>query len=124
MKKQELVQGIHLSWIVVADLKKAINFYENTIGLTLIEQSPEFGWAELAGPEGSRLGIAQQCEHAQLGHNATVTISVTNLDEVIKKYREEGVNLVGDVIEVPGHVRMQTFTDADGNQFQLCEKLD
>ena len=29
-------QGIHLVWIVVLDIQKAIEFYTKTIGLTLI----------------------------------------------------------------------------------------
>lgn len=124
MKKQSLVRGIYLSWIVVADIKKAIEFYEEKVGLTLVEQAPEFGWAEFAGPEGSRLGIAQANAHMPVGQNAVVTITVDDIEAVRDEYKKMGVTLIGDVMEVPGHVKLQTFADADNNQFQLCQKLD
>ena len=53
---------MNLVWIVVNDLKKAIEFYTETVGLKLMEQNDQFGWAELEGHNGgARLGIAQMC---------------------------------------------------------------
>ncbi len=120
------VRGNMLSWIVVKNLKESIEFYTKVVGLTLLNESLEYGWAELSGPEGCRLGIAQECSEmgTKAGSNAIVTISVDNLDDACSFYREKGAELVGDVIEVPGHVRMQTFVDADGNTMQIVQKLD
>jgi predicted enzyme related to lactoylglutathione lyase len=96
------------------------------VGLTLKEFHPEFNWAELSGPGGSILGIGQEDSEAQMkaGVNAVVTIAVSDLDAALKHYREKGATLVGEVIEIPGHVKMQTFTDADGNTMQIVQKLD
>lgn len=119
-------EGIYLSWIVVKDIKKAIEFYTHVVGLTLKEFHPEFNWAELSGPGGSTLGIGQEGSESPMkaGVNAVVTISVTDLDVALKHYREKGATLVGEVIEIPGHVKMQTFTDSDGNTMQIVQKLD
>lgn len=119
------VLGNMLSWIVVKDVKKAIRFYTEVVGLTLREESPEYGWAELSGPEGCRLGIAQECDQMQTkaGTNAVITITVKNLDSARAFFLQKGAHLVGEVMEVPGHVRMQTFLDADGNMMQIVEKL-
>lgn len=118
-------QGIYLSWIVVKDIKAAIKFYTHVIGLDLKEFHEEYGWAELSGPEGSILGIAQECpsQDAKAGSNAVMTIAVADINKAIERYRKEGVDLVGEVIEIPGHVKMQTFRDKDGNTLQLVQKL-
>lgn len=120
------VDTLGLAWIVVKDLKQAVKFYTDVIGLKLMEMHEEFGWAELQGHHGGAiLGIAQAKSEEQwaAGDNACVTFTVANLDEAKNNAVKKGAKCVGDVIEVPGHVRMQMVRDADGNQFQLVQKL-
>lgn len=120
------VTGIKLSWIVVKDLNSALKFYTQVVGLKVLQESPEFGWAELSGPDGSVLGIAQ--ENPQMsnkaGTNAIVTVSVKDIDLARESFLKQGANLVGDVEVVPGHIKMQTFIDQDGNFMQLVQTLD
>lgn len=120
------VLGNMLSWIVVKDIEQAIQFYTDVVGFTLMVRSSEHGWAELSGPQGCRLGIAQENDKmgTKAGVNAIVTITVKSLDVARAFFEQKGARLVGEVMEVPGHVRMQTFLDADGNMMQLVEKLD
>lgn len=120
------VQSIGLIWIVVNDLKTAVEFYTKIIGLKLMEVSEEHGWAELEGQKGgSRLGIAQMPKEddsgIKPGQNAIITFTVTNLDSSIANLTEKGAKLVGPVQEVPGHVKMQMISDVDGNHFQIVE---
>jgi predicted enzyme related to lactoylglutathione lyase len=119
------VQGIHLIWIVVKDLDKAIKYYTQTIGLKLIEHHPEFGWAELKGADGSFLGLAaaDKEKSIQAGSNAVIALTVDNLDQIKAEYQKKGVKLIGETMEIPGHVKLQSFADQDGNQFQLAQKL-
>lgn len=116
-------QGIFLSWIVVKDIKAALKFYTEVVGLNLREYHEQFGWAELSGADGTVLGIAQQSpsEAITAGSNAVVTITVKDVQQARKDFQKKNVTLVGDIIEIPGHVKMQTFRDQDGNTFQLCE---
>ncbi|MBS0619899.1 MAG: VOC family protein [Verrucomicrobia bacterium] len=118
-----------LVWIVVKDLKKAVDFYTEIVGMKLQEIQEQWGWAELEGPEGgSRLGIAQmspECgDKLKPGQNAVMTFTVESLAESVEEMSKKGAELVGAVEEVPGHVRMQTMLDTDGNLFQLVELLD
>lgn len=115
--------GISLSWIVVKDIDAAIKFYTETVGLKLNEYSPEFGWAELSGPEGAILGLAKESveQDAIAGTNAVVTVTVDSIDKAREEFLQRGVKLVGDVMEIPGHVKLQTFQDKDGNSLQLVE---
>lgn len=120
------VKEIGLSWIVVKNVKAAVEFYQKVVGLKLVEFNEEFGWAELEGYEGgARLGIAQENpqEKVKAGQNAVVTFTVSNLEKTKSEMLKKKVKLEGDVIEVPGHVKMQTIVDGDGNRFQICELL-
>jgi len=120
------VNGIKLVWIVVKDLQAAIKFYTEVVGLTLNSQSPEYGWAELSGPDGCAIGLAQ--ENSQMdnkaGTNAVTTITVDNIETARAHFLQHGATLLGEVEEVSGHVKMQTFKDTDENMLQLVEMLD
>jgi predicted enzyme related to lactoylglutathione lyase len=120
------VKGIHLSWIVVKDWKAAVKFYTETVGLTLLTENAEYGWAELSGADGSMLGIAQECSHSEVkaGSNTITAITVDNIEEARAFFQKKGVRLMGEIQEVPGHVKMQTFADADGNVMQIVQTLE
>jgi len=120
------VKEIGLSWIVVKDVKAAVKYYTEVVGLKLLELNEEYGWAELGGYDGgSRLGIAQASpqEKVEPGQNAVVTFTVGNLERAKTHLKEKRAHCEGDVVEVPGHVKMQTVIDRDGNRFQICELL-
>ncbi|MCH9620654.1 MAG: hypothetical protein S4CHLAM20_00550 [Chlamydiia bacterium] len=119
------VNGIMLGWIVVKDLEKAIEFYTNVVGLEMSQHTPEMGWAELKGKDGAILGLAQENDQLEFksGSNAILCINVEDIDAAVAHYKEQGATLLGDIIEVPGHVKMQTFMDKDGNQFQIVSKV-
>lgn len=120
------VEQIGLSWIVVRDIKQAVKYYTEVVGLKLMELNEQFGWAELEGHDGgSRLGIAQEQPHETVkpGQNAVVTFTVKNLEQSKKEMVKKGAKCEGEVLEVPGHVKMQTVIDSDGNRFQMCELL-
>lgn len=118
-------EGIFLSWIIVKDVPKAIQFYTETVGLKLKEYHKEFGWAELSGPDGTSLGIGQEGDENPMkaGSNAVVTVTVDDIDKAKTHFTKMGAQLVGDTMEVPGHVKLQTFMDTDGNTMQLVQKL-
>ena len=124
-----MAKSIGLAWIVVKDIKKAVKFYTDVLGLNLIEMNEEFGWAELEGREGKgmRLGIAKQSQECPSpinpGQNAVVTFTVDNIDKAIKDMHKQGTSFIGEVQVVPGHVKLQTGKDAEGNIFQLVEVL-
>ncbi len=120
------VKKIDMTWIVVKDVKAAVKFYTEVVGLKLMEFHEEYGWAELQGHEGgSRLGIAQESaeEQVKAGQNAVVTFTVGNLEQAKAEMVKKGAKCEGDIIEIPGHVKMQTVIDRDGNRFQVCESL-
>lgn len=118
--------SMELVWIVVSDFKAAVKFYTEVVGLRLMDMSEEWGWAELQGKEGARLGIAKQSDSCGIGvgENGVMTFSVPDLDQSKAAMHKKGVTCVGDVQEVPGHVRMQLMKDLDGNHFQIVQMLE
>jgi predicted enzyme related to lactoylglutathione lyase len=117
------IKGMNLVWIVVKDFEKAIEFYTKTIGLKLLEKHDDFGWAELSGPEGSRLGIAKENADMIAGKNAVPTITVEDIEQARDGIAERGAQLLGDIVTIPDVVSMQLFQDGDGNQMQLVQQL-
>src|SRR3569832_1053650 len=117
--------SMDLAWIVVDDFKAAVKFYTDVVGLKLMEIHEEMGWAELQGKDGARLGIGKKHEMNPIlpGQNAILTFTVTDLDQTKADMIQKGAQCIGDVHEVPGHVRMQLVKDLDGNQFQLIQVL-
>lgn len=122
-------KSIGLAWIVTKDFKKTVKFYTDVVGLKLVEMHEEMGWAELEGHdgEGMRLGIAQDSEECpspiKPGQNFVMTFTVENLEKAVKDFQKHGGALVGQSETVPGHVKMQTVKDNEGNHFQFVELL-
>lgn len=119
------IKSMGLAWITVSDFNEAVKFYTEVVGLKLMEKNEEWGWAELQGETGACLGIAKACEKSgsKAGQNAVVTFTVEDLDQSKSEMEKKGAVCVGDVCEVPGHVKMQMIRDSDGNQFQIVQIL-
>lgn len=116
-----------LAWITVKDLKQAIEFYTEVVGLKLLVLNEDFGWAELQGYEGgARLGIGQMRKDSELntGPNAVPTFTVNDLEKAKEELIKKGGECVGRIEEIPGHVKMQTIVDHDGNHLQLVQLFD
>jgi len=119
------IKKIELGWITVANLKKSKNFFTD-MGLKLVESQEEWGWMELQGTEGGTLlgvGEASEKNSNKPGHNAVLTFTVDDLVKSKKEMEAKGVKFVDEIMEVPGDVKMVTFVDPDGNNFQLVERL-
>lgn len=119
-------KGFELAWITVKNFDEAVKFYTEVLGLEQKDYAPEYKWAEFEGKEGgARLGICEACEESPIkpGENAVVSFTVDNLDEACKFLKKQNVEFVGEVQEIPGHVRMQLIKDSSGNYIHICQLL-
>ena len=118
-------RGIGLIWITVSDIKKAIDYYSQVLGFQLAEFHEAFGWAELEAASGARLGLAQANpdQGMKAGTNAIITITVDDIVSSRAELEGKGVSLMGEIMEIPGEVKLQLCADKDGNQYQLVELL-
>lgn len=121
------IKRFNLAWIVVKDIRKAIKFYTESVGMKLLTFEEKFGWAELSGQEegGAWLGIAQQSDMEEIlpGQNAVITLSVDNLEKSIEALIAKGVRKKGKLLEIPHHVKLQMMVDPDENHFQIVQQL-
>ncbi|MBS0647847.1 MAG: VOC family protein [Verrucomicrobia bacterium] len=120
-------KSMDLVWIVVKDFKKAIKFYTEIAGLKLLKVSEEHGWAELEGHEGgAMIGIAAEKPQNpyKAGQNGCLTFSVDDIEKAQEDLQKKGVQLLGGIQEIPGHVKLLLARDADGNHFQLAQMLE
>lgn len=121
-------KSIDLIWITVDNIEDSIRYYTENLGFKLTSQSPEWGWAELETKEkGTILALSQynpNFSQFKPGQNGIITLTVANLHQEIERLKKKGeVILVGEMMEVPGHVKIQTIQDQSGNTLQLCEKI-
>ena len=95
------------------------------MGLKVMDLNEQYGWAELQAKSGIRLGVAQHQSGMPLsaGQNAVTTFTVENLQEARASMAKKGVVCIGEIQEVPGHVRLQLVRDLDGNHLQLAQML-
>ena len=121
------VKKIELISLSVTDLAQAKKFFTQTVGLNLVKDCPEFGWLELCGTDGgTTLGIGKKNE--QCGNmdqkNAVISLTVDDIVATKADFEAKGVKFNGDIMEVPGHVKLAFFADSEGNEFFLAENLD
>lgn len=121
------IQSADLTWIVVSDIHKAKHFFSEILGLEIKSASDDYGWVELQGKKGGMtIGLAKadeaQCP-VPAGGNGVITFTVDNIESMKQVFEQKNIQIIGDVMEIPGHVKLLMFKDPDGNYFQLAEVL-
>lgn len=118
-----------LSYVSVSDWEKAQHFFIDVLGLKPTSTDEQYNWMELSGSEegGAILGVSLYTDKypspIKPGQNAIMTFNVKDITKTKADFESRGVKFVGDIIEVPGHVKLALFTDFDGNKFQLVQVL-
>lgn len=127
--KSKLAKGISLSCITVSDINKAKHLFVDLLGLDLKEFVEEYKWMEIGGKdEEARLGVGEYVENSEYqdikaGSNAIISILVGNLEEAKEHLEANGIEFLGNILEIPGEVKMILFKDLDGNRYFLTESL-
>ena len=97
--------------IPVSDLKKAINFYENVLGLKKRDEWSTYATFNIGG---MMLGL-DPLPKAEL----QIYMTVANVDEEYKTLKEKGVQFVTEPKDTYWGSRTAVFKDPDGNKFIL-----
>ncbi len=110
--------------IHVSSLAKALDWYQNVLGFTLIYALEEMGWAEVATEiEGVRVGLSQ-AEKKITGEGPVPTFGVDDLDAARTRLESQDVRFDGETQVIPGMVKLAGFFDPDGNALMLFEGLN
>ena len=116
---------VNYAIVFVSDMKRALSFYRDVVGLPLKFESP--GWTEFA-TEGATLAL-HQGEAMGAANDAPATaagrcrpgLSVENLDEFHKRMVDGKVRCIQEPKETFG-VRIAQYADPDGLAISVSEE--
>lgn len=107
----------------VADLDKAIAWYTDVLGMSLLYKVDEIAWAELSSPVAKvNVGLSQ-VESPKVGAGPVPTWGVADVDAARAALEAKGVKFDGDTQTIPDMVKLATFFDPDGNAYMLYQQL-
>lgn len=113
--------NLNHAMVYVRDVGRALEFYKDNLGLSLIEGSPQFGYARLKCSQGEgTLGLHQ----AESGMNVAAEgvrlyFEVEELDVVCRKLMQKGVKFDKEPADMPWGWRHAYLRDPDGHEVSL-----
>ena len=111
-----MAAGIATVWVPVADMQRAIEFYRDTMELSVISQETE--WSEIDA-NGVRIGLNGREQVRSDGGGAVITFQPDgSIDDEFERLRQAGVNFTGDISDHEWG-RVAPFKDSEGNDLQL-----
>jgi predicted enzyme related to lactoylglutathione lyase len=115
------IKNIAFVGIPVTDMKRAREFYENVLGLTVSDEMMGGHWIEYAVGDDT-LAIANVGEQWTPSDEGTAAaFEVENFDEAIKFLKDRQVPFAAEPFETPC-CQMAVVQDPDGNKF-IIHKL-
>jgi predicted enzyme related to lactoylglutathione lyase len=119
------VKKVAFTMYPVTDVKRAREFYEQTLGLKAGMAGGRDGmwWVEYDLPGGGCLAITNTTGATpSAGAGGTIALEVDDLTGMIERLKEKGVTFKGDVVRGP-RCRMAVCLDSEGNSI-LLHQLD
>ena len=112
----------------VKDIDASIAWFKEMLGFEEIFKVP--GWAEVSTPTaGVTIGLAglaglAESETIEGGSGGTTAVlGVIDIDAARTELEAKGVRFEGDIVELPGLVKLATFYDPDGNRYMFAQSL-
>ncbi|RYY25007.1 MAG: VOC family protein [Sphingomonadales bacterium] len=109
--------------ISVTSLDAAIPWYQELFGMTLLYRIDEIAWCEMVSPVARVTVGLSQVETVPQGGGATLTFGVADLDAAKAVLDAKIIRQDGEIMEIPGMVRLLTFYDPDGNALMFYQDL-
>jgi predicted enzyme related to lactoylglutathione lyase len=112
-----MASGVATVWLPVEDMNRAVQFYGQTLGLSVKSESDE--WSELDA-NGLTIGLnAREATHKGGTGGAVLTFQPDgDLFLEVERLTEAGVEFVDEVSTHPWG-RIASFKDSEGNDLQL-----
>jgi predicted enzyme related to lactoylglutathione lyase len=112
--------GSVIAVLDVADLEAAVAWYGEHLGLEPILNLTDYGWAELTTPvKGAAIGLSVPQDAPK--RPGAVVLGVKDVAAAVAKLKSGGVAFEGEVVDLPGLVKLAKFHDPDGNAITLAE---
>lgn len=110
-----------LVWIPVVDYDRAKSFYKNDLEFELVLEDEISKWAEFQISPGAKMAI-HHMKVTNANPIGALVLEVENLEKSELWLKAKGIKL-SDKEEIPGLVKLASFTDPDGNVIQLSQAL-
>ena len=101
---------------MVSDMSKALDFYLDTLELTLLNRYGDH-YAELDA-NGFMIALHPLSGSTTFGNNASIGFGVFHFDQTVEELESKGVIFK---METAGYIRQAHFHDPDGNLLFLAE---
>ncbi len=108
--------ALHFVWLEVSDLERSIDFYRETLGLVVQEDTDRFAIVKLTN---SKLYLAPG---RPLGMNMYIAIAVSNIDIMHERLIDHNMNVNAPTDE--GWARYINLIDPDGYRLLLLEPAE
>lgn len=104
----------------VSDLKKAVEFYAETLGLEKKYEYSSYVGFECGGVE---IGLIPKLKEAEQVSpvSPSVEFIVDDVDKVYEHLKSKGVKFLKELHDEPWGGRQATFTDPDGNILEIVQ---
>lgn len=114
-----MIRGVANIWMPVADVDRAVDFYENILSLPVVKRDGP--WAEVDA-NGLTIGLnGREPEGTRSEGGPVLTFQTEgSLEEAVDDLKERGVEFPGEISEYYWG-RVATFKDSEGNDIQLYE---
>ena len=114
-----MLKGVANIWMPVQNIERAVDFYENTLGLPVVKRDGP--WAEVDA-NGVRVGLnGREPGGTEAEGGPVLTFqSEGNLEETVDELKGRGVVFPAEISEHDWG-RLATFQDTEGNDLQLYE---
>jgi predicted enzyme related to lactoylglutathione lyase len=112
-----MIRAVAAVWLAVTDMRRAVAFYGDTLGLAVTQHDDD--WSEIE-VDGLRIGLNGREEESPSGDGGAVVAFAPDgeLEDEVRRLEQAGVTFSGAVSE---HAwgRIVPFKDPDGNDLQL-----
>ena len=110
-----MIKGVAAVWLPVTDMRRAVAFYGETLGLEVTEHDGD--WSEVDG-NGLRIGLNGTESPGGDGGAVVAFQPDRELEQEVERLAQAGVEFSDEVSEHPWG-RIVPFKDPDGNDLQL-----
>lgn len=112
-----MINGISAVWLPVTDMDRAVQFYSQTLGLSVKDQQDQ--WTELE-LDGQTIGLNGRSEESPSGDGGALIAFASDgdIEDEVSRLTAAGVEFSGEVSDHPWG-RIAPFKDPDGNDLQL-----
>jgi predicted enzyme related to lactoylglutathione lyase len=111
-----MAAGVASVWVPVEDMKRAVAFYGDTLGLTVTKTGDD--WSEVDA-NGLMIGLNARESAQSGGGGAVITFQPdAGIDDEVERLKGAGVDVTGGISEHPWG-RIAPFKDSEGNDLQF-----